>query len=66
MRFPVAAKMTFEAPVQTAAALPWRLFLATDCRIGFVTLPNSAANEYSPRACACRHTLHDGDRCRPK
>jgi hypothetical protein len=32
MRFPVAAKMTFKAPVQTAAALPWRLFLATDCR----------------------------------
>jgi hypothetical protein len=32
MRFPVAAKMTFEAPVQTAAALPWRLFPAMDYR----------------------------------
>jgi hypothetical protein len=32
MRFPVAATKTFEAPVQTAAALPWRLFLATDRR----------------------------------
>jgi len=30
--FPVAAKMTFEAPVRTAANLPWRLFLATDRR----------------------------------
>jgi hypothetical protein len=49
MRFPVAAKMTFRAPVQTAAFPPMAFVLGHGLPlIGFVTLPNSAAHENSP------------------
>ena len=45
--FPVAAKMTFRAPVRTAAVPPMAFAFLGYGRplIGFVTLPNSAAQE---------------------
>jgi hypothetical protein len=45
MRFPVAAKMTFRAPVLSAAFPPMAFVLGL---IGFVTLPNPAVHERSP------------------
>ena len=49
MRFPVAAKMTFRAPVQTAAFPPMAFVLGQGLPpIGLVTLPNSAAHQNSP------------------
>jgi hypothetical protein len=52
--FPVAAKMTFRAPVQTAAVPPMTFVLGHGLLlIGFVTLPNSAAHENSPLRVTC-------------
>jgi hypothetical protein len=49
MRFPVAAKMTFRAPVLTAAFPPMPFVLGYGLPlIGFVTLPNPAVHERSP------------------
>jgi hypothetical protein len=48
---PVAAKTTLRAPFRTAAPPPMALVSGPGLPlIGFVTLPNSAAHEYPPRA----------------